>query len=97
VIRTQGLAVVILAPNAFNGPAGPGDLVFTDGNASTLDTDVAQVYIDAGFGAVDPAGVYNAEAERTRLRDAAVDPLPGDYKPPVGGVAPGLSRIGEVS
>jgi hypothetical protein len=104
VIRNNGVispgsAIVILTVNAFNGPAGPGDLVFRDGRASTVDPAVAEAYIAAGFGAADPmGGQYNVPLQiGTPIRDAAVDPQPGDYKAPVNGVAPGLSRLGEVS
>lgn len=31
----------------------------------------------------DPRGIQNPEWVGTRLRDAAVDPLPGDFLPPV--------------
>jgi hypothetical protein len=103
VIRNNGVispgsAIVILTANALNGPAGPGDLVFQDGHASTVDTAVAEAYIAAGFGAADPMGQYNVPVQLgSRIRDAAVDPQPGDYKAPVGGVAPGISRLGEVA
>lgn len=98
-IRSAGNEIVIIASYALEGSGGPGALVFSRGLATTLDTTVADAYIAAGFGAVDPArGAYTVGVPRgTRVRDAAVDPQPGDYKPPVGGVAPGLSRVGEVA
>lgn len=98
-IRSAGSEIVIIASYVLEGPGGPGALVFSRGLATTLDTAVADAYIAAGFGAVDPtSGAYTVGVPRgTSLRDAAVAPAGGDYKPPVGGVAPGLSTVGEVA
>lgn len=82
------------APNAeYNGP-GPGGAVFENGVAEVDDDAALNYYRSAGYkvsGKVDspiespeppdPREVTEV-VEGTRLRDAAVDPEPGDFLPP---------------
>lgn len=85
----------VKAPNsAYNG-TGPGGAAFVDGVALVEDESALNYYRSAGY-AVDGEVQAHAQAGQpeppdprevgevvgSRLRDAAVDPEPGDYLPP---------------
>lgn len=85
----------VQAPNrAYNGP-GPGGAVFVDGVATVDDEAALNYYRDAGYtvdgdtadsdepeGPADPRDLED-NVVGTRLRDAAVDPEPGDFLAPI--------------
>lgn len=83
------------APNKGYNGTGPGNAVFVDGVAEVDDDAALNYYRDAGYkvsGKVqspvehpeppDPREV-GLQVVGTELRDAAVDPEPGDFLPPV--------------
>lgn len=83
------------SPNKhYNGP-GPGGAVFVDGQAETDDGAALNYYRGAGYkvsGKIDSPlpeqevpdpREYEDEVVGTRLRDAAVDPRPEDFLPPI--------------
>lgn len=85
----------IKAPNKEYNGTGPGDAVFNNGVAKTDDEAAINYYRSAGYevdGSTDnPVELptvpdpreHTEEAIGTRLRDAAVDPRPGDFLAPI--------------
>lgn len=85
----------IKAPNKEYNGTGPGGAVFTDGVAKTDDEAALNYYRGAGYevdGETDnPVELptvpdprdHEVEELGTRLRDAAVDPRPGDFLAPI--------------
>lgn len=85
----------IKAPNKEYNGTGPGEAVFKNGVAKTDDESAINYYRSAGYevdgetdNPVDLPTVpdprdHTEEAVGTRLRDAAVDPRPGDFLAPI--------------
>lgn len=83
------------APNKNYNGSGPGGAVFVDGAATVEDKSALNYYRDAGYtvsgkvqdteDVLDHADPRDLESVNvgTRLRDAAVDPEPGDFLAPV--------------
>lgn len=85
----------IEAPNKGYNGTGPGGAVFKDGKAETDDEAAINYYRSAGYtvdgesaaqdggDVADPRDIDAQQVVGTRLRDAAVDPQPEDFLPPV--------------